>query len=34
VRGCSGWITGHTYITYGPLLGGATQVVFEVRLLG
>ena len=24
-----GWITGHTYITYGPLAAGATQVVFE-----
>ena len=24
-----GWITGHTYITYGPLLNRATQVVFE-----
>jgi acetyl-CoA synthetase len=24
-----GWITGHTYITYGPLLNGATQVMFE-----
>jgi len=24
-----GWITGHTYITYGPLALGATQVVFE-----
>ena len=24
-----GWITGHTYICYGPLLNGATQVVFE-----
>lgn len=24
-----GWITGHTYLTYGPLLVGATQVVFE-----
>eukprot|EP01063_Lacrimia_lanifica_P026437 TRINITY_DN3562_c0_g1_i3.p1 TRINITY_DN3562_c0_g1~~TRINITY_DN3562_c0_g1_i3.p1 ORF type:complete len:669 (+),score=314.98 TRINITY_DN3562_c0_g1_i3:66-2072(+) len=24
-----GWITGHTYITYGPMLNGATQVVFE-----
>ena len=24
-----GWITGHTYITYGPLAVGATQVVFE-----
>jgi len=24
-----GWITGHTYITYGPLAAGVTQVVFE-----
>ncbi|MDM0028277.1 acetate--CoA ligase [Variovorax saccharolyticus] len=24
-----GWVTGHTYITYGPLSIGATQVVFE-----
>jgi len=24
-----GWITGHTYLTYGPLLNGATSVVFE-----
>jgi acetyl-CoA synthetase len=24
-----GWITGHTYITYGPLLSGATSVIFE-----
>eukprot|EP00891_Asterochloris_glomerata_P004542 jgi/Astpho2/4542/Aster-00128 len=24
-----GWITGHTYLTYGPLLNGATNVVFE-----
>ena len=24
-----GWVTGHTYITYGPLAMGATQVVFE-----
>ncbi|KAG0585142.1 hypothetical protein M758_3G262400 [Ceratodon purpureus] len=24
-----GWITGHTYICYGPMLNGATQVVFE-----
>jgi len=24
-----GWITGHSYVTYGPLLNGATQVVFE-----
>lgn len=24
-----GWITGHSYIVYGPLLAGATQVIFE-----
>ena len=24
-----GWITGHTYVTYGPLTVGATQVIFE-----
>ncbi len=24
-----GWITGHSYIVYGPLLSGATSVVFE-----
>lgn len=24
-----GWITGHTYVVYGPLLNGATTVVFE-----
>lgn len=24
-----GWITGHTYVVYGPLLNGATSVVFE-----
>lgn len=24
-----GWITGHSYITYGPLLAGATSVIFE-----
>jgi acetyl-CoA synthetase len=24
-----GWVTGHTYITYGPLALGATQIVFE-----
>jgi acetyl-CoA synthetase len=24
-----GWITGHSYIVYGPLLNGATQIVFE-----
>lgn len=24
-----GWITGHTYVAYGPLAAGATQIVFE-----
>jgi acetyl-CoA synthetase len=24
-----GWVTGHTYIAYGPLSVGATQIVFE-----
>ncbi len=24
-----GWVTGHTYIIYGPLLAGATSVMFE-----
>lgn len=24
-----GWITGHSYLVYGPLLQGATQVMFE-----
>ncbi|XP_061297425.1 acetyl-coenzyme A synthetase, cytoplasmic isoform X1 [Pezoporus flaviventris] len=24
-----GWITGHSYITYGPLANGATSVIFE-----
>jgi acetyl-CoA synthetase len=24
-----GWITGHSYIVYGPLANGATQVLFE-----
>ncbi|MDA8094991.1 MAG: acetate--CoA ligase [Betaproteobacteria bacterium] len=24
-----GWITGHTYVAYGPLALGATQVIFE-----
>jgi acetyl-CoA synthetase len=24
-----GWVTGHTYITYGPLSNGATQVLYE-----
>ncbi len=24
-----GWVTGHTYITYGPLACGATEIMFE-----
>ncbi|ADG80488.1 Acetyl-coenzyme A synthetase OS=Tsukamurella paurometabola (strain ATCC 8368 / DSM / CCUG 35730/ CIP 100753 / JCM 10117 / KCTC 9821 / NBRC 16120 / NCIMB 702349 / NCTC 13040) OX=521096 GN=acsA PE=3 SV=1 [Tsukamurella paurometabola] len=24
-----GWVTGHTYIVYGPLANGATQIVYE-----
>ena len=24
-----GWITGHSYVTYGPLANGATQVLYE-----
>jgi len=24
-----GWVTGHSYITYGPLLCGATSIIFE-----
>ena len=24
-----GWITGHTYVAYGPLSNGATQLIFE-----
>ena len=24
-----GWITGHTYVVYGPLANGATSVIFE-----
>ncbi|CAG8478823.1 3976_t:CDS:2 [Scutellospora calospora] len=32
IYGCMadiGWITGHTYIIYGPLLNGGTSVLFE-----
>ncbi|MFT0546539.1 acetate--CoA ligase [Allopusillimonas ginsengisoli] len=24
-----GWVTGHTYVTYGPLAAGLTQIIFE-----
>jgi acetyl-CoA synthetase len=26
-----GWITGHSYIVYGPLANGATQIMYEGR---
>lgn len=25
----TGWITGHSYVVYGPLLNGLTSVMFE-----
>lgn len=25
----AGWITGHSYVAYGPMLNGATQVIYE-----
>lgn len=28
-----GWITGHSYIVYGPLLNGATSFMYEVPRL-
>ena len=24
-----GWVTGHTYVTYGPLIAGGTEIIFE-----
>jgi propionyl-CoA synthetase len=29
-----GWVVGHSYIVYGPLLAGATTVVFEGKPVG
>ena len=26
-----GWVTGHSYIVYGPLANGATVVMYEAR---
>ena len=26
-----GWVTGHSYIVYGPLVNGATSVIYEGR---
>ena len=29
-----GWVTGHSYIIYGPLSNGATTIMFEgVRII-
>lgn len=28
-----GWITGHSYVVYGPLMHGATEVIFEGAVL-
>ena len=28
-----GWITGHSYIVYGPLLLGATSMIYELSLI-
>ena len=28
-----GWVTGHSYVVYGPLLHGATQVMYELSLI-
>lgn len=29
-----GWVVGHSYITYGPLIHGATTIVFEGKPVG
>ena len=29
-----GWVTGHSYIVYGPLSNGATVVMFAIPILG
>jgi len=28
-----GWVVGHSYIVYAPLLSGCTTVLFEVNVL-
>ena len=28
-----GWVTGHSYVVYGPLLHGATVIMYEVYLI-
>ena len=27
-----GWVTGHSYIVYGPLSNGATTLMFECQI--
>ena len=29
-----GWVVGHSYIVYGPLLEGATTVLYEGKPVG
>ncbi len=29
-----GWVVGHSFITYGPLLAGATTLVYEGKPIG
>ncbi|TGS82061.1 propionyl-CoA synthetase, partial [Mesorhizobium sp. M2D.F.Ca.ET.178.01.1.1] len=29
-----GWVVGHSYIVYGPLLHGATSILFEGKPIG
>ncbi|MBD4480497.1 AMP-binding protein, partial [Xanthomonas citri pv. citri] len=29
-----GWVVGHSYIVYGPLLAGATTVMYEGKPVG
>ncbi len=26
-----GWVVGHTFIVYGPLIRGATTILYEVK---
>jgi len=28
-----GWVVGHSYIVYAPLLSGCTTVLFEVNVM-
>ena len=29
-----GWVVGHSYIVYGPLLAGATTILYEGKPVG